>query len=599
MIKKLFTLLTLALLAMPLAWGADYYLVGSFTNWEANAAYKFSKVENTDTYTLTKTVNDNFKIIKVEEGQQTVWYGAANDNVSYISGLNHNNMEMNSNNGPNYYLKNSAETTFSFTVSNNTPSDLCVNRNGTLYIQGFDDWNNNVAMTQTSTGWTISKHIDVGQEFRFVDEFGENIGTDNGSNWWIFNNTNYNSESGQNNINSLDGRELGLQVCNYVFNMRHTGDYVLYVVLDVEGNLSKLVVMPTLATIQNNGVAGSTYLIGDDLQVVYVNADNELAFAHDLNESVVNCPSDKVDYMTAVAKEHTGSWKQYNWVMLDFYQNGTEMSKLNKVADKDEPIHKIIKGGTLKGVFQNAWNHYAIQVSDNATITTADPTANFVPNVYCPANFGATNGVQTGYKVEYTTNGVTVDEQTTVDYWFMTPKSMEVFELSGALYYSGTAPDNQSYSSGFYMERSWQRQDGKWFNPAGLKGGIGLNTACNSDNQPALSAGNSYRFLTVAWCPVVAPTYGAPLRDDIPLNQLYYPESGSTLNPAFQAGALDLTGAEGQIVTAVSEVKSGSEVVSVTYCDLAGRMSQKPFAGVNIIVTRYSDGTVKTTKAIK
>jgi hypothetical protein len=49
----------------------------------------------------------------------------------------------------------------------------------------------------------------------------------------------------------------------------------------------------------------------------------------------------------------------------------------------------------------------------------------------------------------------------------------------------------------------------------------------------------------------------------------------------------------------VNEVKTGSDVVSVTYCDLAGRVSQKPFAGVNIIVTRYSDGTVKTTKAIK
>ncbi|MBR6418499.1 MAG: hypothetical protein IKS36_06755, partial [Bacteroidales bacterium] len=81
----------------------------------------------------------------------------------------------------------------------------------------------------------------------------------------------------------------------------------------------------------------------------------------------------------------------------------------------------------------------------------------------------------------------------------------------------------------------------------------------------------------------------------------YEPQTGSERNEEFKIATVDFDPdpESGQVITGVSEVKTGSEVVSVTYCDLAGRMSQKPFAGVNIIVTRYSDGTVKTTKAIK
>ena len=37
----------------------------------------------------------------------------------------------------------------------------------------------------------------------------------------------------------------------------------------------------------------------------------------------------------------------------------------------------------------------------------------------------------------------------------------------------------------------------------------------------------------------------------------------------------------------------------MTYTDMQGRVSSKPFAGVNIVVTRYSDGTTATSKVIK
>ena len=84
----------------------------------------------------------------------------------------------------------------------------------------------------------------------------------------------------------------------------------------------------------------------------------------------------------------------------------------------------------------------------------------------------------------------------------------------------------------------------------------------------------------------------------------YEPQTGSERNGEFKVAAVNLNTDDqdpdnDQIITGVSEVKTGGKVVSVTYCDLAGRMSQKPFAGVNIIVTRYSDGSTTTQKVIR
>ena len=48
--------------------------------------------------------------------------------------------------------------------------------------------------------------------------------------------------------------------------------------------------------------------------------------------------------------------------------------------------------------------------------------------------------------------------------------------------------------------------------------------------------------------------------------------------------------------TAVNEIFSHGEVVGVTYVNTVGMQSNKPFSGVNIVVTRYSDGTTSTSK---
>lgn len=51
--------------------------------------------------------------------------------------------------------------------------------------------------------------------------------------------------------------------------------------------------------------------------------------------------------------------------------------------------------------------------------------------------------------------------------------------------------------------------------------------------------------------------------------------------------------------TAISSIENSKQVRGIEYINLAGLRSDKPFSGMNIIVTRYTDGTFTTTKAVK
>ena len=53
------------------------------------------------------------------------------------------------------------------------------------------------------------------------------------------------------------------------------------------------------------------------------------------------------------------------------------------------------------------------------------------------------------------------------------------------------------------------------------------------------------------------------------------------------------------IVTGLARLTTGGEVQSVTYYNVAGAASDRPWQGINIMVTRYSDGTTSTAKVVK
>ena len=56
---------------------------------------------------------------------------------------------------------------------------------------------------------------------------------------------------------------------------------------------------------------------------------------------------------------------------------------------------------------------------------------------------------------------------------------------------------------------------------------------------------------------------------------------------------------DSEIVTSVGSIFTERQVVGVTYVNALGQQSDKPFDGVNIVVTRYSDGSITTSKVLK
>ena len=53
------------------------------------------------------------------------------------------------------------------------------------------------------------------------------------------------------------------------------------------------------------------------------------------------------------------------------------------------------------------------------------------------------------------------------------------------------------------------------------------------------------------------------------------------------------------IVTGINEINGNKDVVAKTYVNAQGIKSDKPFSGLNIVITRYSDGSTTTTKVVR
>ena len=51
--------------------------------------------------------------------------------------------------------------------------------------------------------------------------------------------------------------------------------------------------------------------------------------------------------------------------------------------------------------------------------------------------------------------------------------------------------------------------------------------------------------------------------------------------------------------TAVENIGADKQVAGVQYVNLSGMTSDKPFDGMNVVVTTFTDGTTSTAKVMK
>ncbi len=314
----------------------------------------------------------------------------------------------------------------------------------------------------------------------------------------------------------------------------------------------------TLATIESEGVKGASYIISDELVAVYADVDNGLLWCKDQGDASINATSimsGQIDFMndatlTGTTGQNGRAWDQSNWVALKFPADQSINSLFSGIEGKK------IKAGTVTCKYIDNWSYTleVLPVDGNYTLTF-NGTADYTKNVYCAANFLESN-------LNLTAESTGAIDGNGTAYFFMNPKIQEVCEITYAMWNGEmfVTPYNTEIQGAFHVD--WSR---------------------NSVGTPTLQDGKTYRFIAI----VSRPAKMADLR------------GGGEPSDNFVVYPANLSG-DGNIVTAINGVfvDGNRQVVGIDYVNAAGMISDKPFQGVNIIVTRYSDGSKTTSKKI-
>ena len=294
---------------------------------------------------------------------------------------------------------------------------------------------------------------------------------------------------------------------------------------------------------------GKKYCINEDLLGVKKSADGKTIWFKDdnkfANPDVCNSTDNNFE-MSANGKvwhSKDASFDQSNWIEVVF------PSEVNY----DENYAK-----NLTGVYSYNGGNPKLTVTTTDGIEETLYEGTISTNSYMPANFA---GSQQGH---YTNNGSQVE----CTYFFVTPKPQEVAKIFYAVYSNGalTMPSNTN----------------------GVSGTVTVDMSKNAttfepENDKVYSNFDVIICIDASSAPAPAPQ-GAPMLKAQGDNYKVYP--------------VNLT-AENDVTTAISTVGVNGEVKSVKYVSVAGVVSDRPFQGVNIVVTEYTDGSRTTAKVVK
>lgn len=317
-----------------------------------------------------------------------------------------------------------------------------------------------------------------------------------------------------------------------------------------------------LATIEKIGVTTdgeNQYTIADQLIAVEyrVTADGVYLWCKDQGDVSINkteIQEGQFDFMKEQGQQ-LGEWDQSNWVVLKLTaSNALDLAKSAKGHYLDP--------ASVTGFYVNDVN-YMIEV--NATSLSIGDEVTYTPNVYSPANFMLSN-----LNINGGQGGQTVGSDKY--YFFMNPKVQEYCKITYAEWYASDAYFTVPYTSGFdgaFTLGGWQ------YNEYG------------STVQDNLVDEQSYYFH--AFVQRSSKTSYGPKAIDHNTT----PDGAMTVYPA------DLKA--DQVITAINtvDVAGNGEVKSVKYVNVAGMVSDKPFSGVNIVVTEYTDGSRTTSKMLR
>ncbi len=300
----------------------------------------------------------------------------------------------------------------------------------------------------------------------------------------------------------------------------------------------------------------------------------------------------QTDYMRDILKYQNNVWDESNWVILDFS---------NVTMSPEEFVGHKITAASVVGTYSDNVN-YTITLTQNPILVSEGTmdvpsypgyqsgylTENaghlgsdyaLAYNTYCPANFMDYNQNRLeGDKVVGPVGGdnaVGVAKGDSI--YFMNPKIQEVVRLWAV--WCGAGSDRFAVYA----------TDGQTVNAWDIDGAVRVinwdyNLKQSGQYGPAeLVENQAYEFHAV-----ISRLTGNKLN-----------ASASESQPSGEYGIAPLDLPDGGNPTAVKEMLGTKEVESVRYYNVMGVESDKPFEGINIVVTRFTDGTTMTMKVLK
>lgn len=332
----------------------------------------------------------------------------------------------------------------------------------------------------------------------------------------------------------------------------------------------------TLAGLSQEAADGVTpyKLTGDDLECVGAIASDSYSYKYlvvkDGGHST-QTTSNKQGYREYLirslynGKENTTrqtAYDQSNWILVD----------LSGITGAQVDNYRNRKITSITGTYHKENPRFVA-----TQIVLGDKTAPYAPNHYIATNFMTTYSADgTGNKVEDAAGNT---------YYFMNPKDGEWAIVAWAVWDKAT--------QAFYVPA----KDDEGTNAHGFTGGFKVDLRYNEGvitnvemlDEQSDKGQNVYTFPALI-VKNTATSASAPRRAAIT------PDTRE-LSTTYTVYPLSLSA--GSVVTGVSTVDQAKTVSSVVYYNLQGMASPTPHAGLNVVVTRYTDGSTQVAKVMR
>ncbi|MGM9868488.1 MAG: hypothetical protein ACI30R_02525, partial [Sodaliphilus sp.] len=324
----------------------------------------------------------------------------------------------------------------------------------------------------------------------------------------------------------------------------------------------------TLKELVEAGNAGTTtegtvYTILNDLRGVVALTDNVI-LAKDENGNAVGKvePAGHSFMINAKSKfDDNASEESVNTKAQEDYDqsNWVEIVLPTGVSASDY-VDKIITGLSVKGRYTNTLNP-RLEVTEAPT--QGGETGAYTRNAMCPANFMGTSQACNS-------------EENHGEYFFMTPKPNECVQVVWAVY-------NNSTAGAFYIPAA----EGS-INTHAFKGAFDIDWTYNTGGEiKNLVEGTVYQFKAVVKKQAPAAQSGK--------RKVAY-DNSQPLSTDYLVYPLNL---DANCVTGITDATGSKAVKSVRYFNIMGVELAEPAAGVNIVLTTYTDGTTRSQKILK